>query len=103
MSVPAAGGSSSEAVTMLAQVTTSVAPAIAATGLLLAIAVVLTTRSLGTAVQVLLDLLLAAGLLRFSGAASWEALGSAAVLVLVRHLAGRGIRSARSQSRPAAE
>ncbi|WP_422756193.1 hypothetical protein [Micromonospora sp. WMMD708] len=51
----------------------------------------LTTRSWRTALRVLLDLLVAAGLLRLAGGRSWSALATAAAVVLLRHLLGAGL------------
>lgn len=44
----------------------------------------------------LLDLLLASGLLRLAAGGSWRALATAAVIIAVRQLAGSGIRTSRS-------
>jgi hypothetical protein len=50
------------------------------------------TRRPATALGVLLDLLLAAGLLRLTGDPSWHALATAAAIVLLRRLLGTGLR-----------
>ena len=57
--------------------------------------VLLVTRKVPAALPVLLDLLLAAGLLRLSATASWQAIGSAGAIVVVRKLATLGIAAAR--------
>jgi hypothetical protein len=44
-------------------------------------------------VQVLLDFLLAAGLLRLTGSPGWAALGAAAAVVALRRLLGLGLRA----------
>ena len=64
-------------------------------GLVSAAAVLLRTRSLGQALPVLLEFLLAAGLLRLSHATTWGALASAALVVALRKLvAVYGVRTA---------
>lgn len=57
-----------------------------ALGLLCATAVLLRTRDVRLAVQVLVDLLLAAGLLRLTGDPGWGAVAAAALLVLLRRV-----------------
>ena len=52
------------------------------------------TRRPALALAILLDLLLAAGLLRLVGDPGWTALASAAVVIALRHLVGSGLRSA---------
>ena len=70
-------------------------PAVIAAALLVAALVLLVTRKVAAALPVLLDLLLAAGLLRLSATASWQAIASAAGIVVVRKLATLGIAAAR--------
>jgi len=55
-------------------------------GLLCAATVLARTRSLRQALPVLLEFLMAAGLLRLSSAATWRALATAAVIVVLRKL-----------------
>ena len=50
------------------------------------------TRRPATALGVLLDLLLAAGLLRLAGTPSWHAIAVSAAIVLLRRLIGTGLR-----------
>jgi hypothetical protein len=77
-------------------------PLVVAGALLVAGLVLLVTRQVTVALPVLLDLLLAAGLLRLGATASWQAIGSAAAIVLSRKLATLGIRSAvRARAAPA--
>ena len=52
------------------------------------------TRRPAPALGVLLDLLVAAGLLRLVGDPGWTALASAAVIIALRHLVGSGLRQA---------
>lgn len=68
-----------------------VVPVVTAVALLYALAVFVTTRRVDAALPVLLDLLLVAGLLRLSETGSWAAIGSAAIIVLVRKVASYGI------------
>jgi hypothetical protein len=71
-------------------------PLLVAAALFLALGVLGTTRSVPAALGVLLDLLLAAGLLHLLVVDSWPAIGSVALVVLVRKLAMVGIRFGRS-------
>ncbi|MEE6261408.1 hypothetical protein [Plantactinospora sonchi] len=57
-----------------------------AVALATAAVVLVTTRSWRTAIRVLLDLLIAAGLIRLSGAQTWTDLAGAAVVVALRQL-----------------
>lgn len=69
-------------------------------GLLCAAAVLVRTRELRQALPVLMELLLAAGLLRLTQDATWQALATAAVIVAVRRLVvGYGLRPAARTSR----
>ena len=52
------------------------------------------TRRPALALGILLDLLVAAGLLRLVGDPGWTALASAAVIIALRHLVGSGLRLA---------
>ncbi len=77
-------------------------PVVVAAGLALSALTLLSTRRMTTALPVLLDLLLAAGLLRLSATASWQAIASAAAIVVIRKLATLGITAARrARSEPA--
>ena len=58
---------------------------------MLAAATLLGTGSVRAALPVLLDLMMAAGLLRPAGADSWSALGSAALVVAIRKLAASAL------------
>jgi hypothetical protein len=60
-------------------------------GVVAALAVLAATRSPRTALPVLLDLLLAAGLLRLAAAPGWAALGTAAAVVAVRRTLARAL------------
>jgi hypothetical protein len=53
----------------------------------------LATRRPATALPVFLDLLVAAGLLRLAGEPSWQALASAAAILVLRRLIGFGLRT----------
>ncbi|GAB2686864.1 hypothetical protein [Thalassiella azotivora] len=74
-------------------VTALAAAATAAAAVLCALLVLLRTRSWRVALPVLLDLLLAAGLLRLSGAQAWPSLVGAAVVVALRHVVVQGLRA----------
>ncbi len=72
--------------------------ALAATGIGLAalVAAALTlavTRRPALALSVLLDLLLAAGLLRLAGDPGWESIATVASIVVLRRLIGFGLRA----------
>jgi hypothetical protein len=51
------------------------------------------TRRPAAALPVLLDLLVAAGLLRLVGQPSWQALATAAAIIVLRRLIGLGLRT----------
>lgn len=55
--------------------------------------VLVRTRRPGAALPALLDLLLAAGLLRLAGDPDWRAIATAAAIVLLRRLIGIGLRA----------
>jgi hypothetical protein len=76
-------------------VVAALVPVVLAAALLVAGLVLLVTRQVATALPVLLDLLLAAGLLRLSATASWQAIASAAAIVLIRKLVTLGLAAAR--------
>ncbi|ULE34502.1 hypothetical protein [Mycobacterium sp. IDR2000157661] len=59
---------------------------VAACALVLSAAVLVIFRRLGPALHVLLDLLLAAGLLRLSADASWDVIAVAAVVIALRRV-----------------
>ncbi len=73
--------------------------AVTALGLVAAAVVLAATRHPLSALTVLLDFLLAAGLLRLSGDPGWPALGTAAAVVLLRRLLGAGLRAGRRPAR----
>ncbi|WP_337059392.1 hypothetical protein [Kineococcus sp. G2] len=79
---------------------------LAGAALVAAAAVLLRTRRPALALGVGLDLLLAAGLLRLSADQTWRQLATAAAVVALRHLIGRGLRiggAAWRGPRPAAD
>ena len=73
---------------------TSAALLVTGAALLSATAALLATRSVVVALPVLLDLLLAASLLRLTLLPSYPQLAATAVLVLVKRLASSGVRRA---------
>jgi hypothetical protein len=86
-------------VNLLEQVTQQAAIGAGLAGLGAGAVVLLATRQAMAAVGALLDLLLAAGLLRLAGDPSWTAVSTAAAIVLLRRLIGVGLRAgARSRS-----
>lgn len=62
-------------------------------GGILASAGVAVLAGLRTGVAVLLDFLLAAGLLRLTASLEWTSIGSIALIVAVRHVISRGLRA----------
>jgi hypothetical protein len=88
--------------TWLSALVAALVPVVVAAGLALSALTLLSTRRLSAALPVLLDLLLAAGLLRLSATASWQAIASAAAIVVIRKLATLGITAARrARTQPA--
>jgi hypothetical protein len=59
---------------------------VASAGVLLAAGVLVVSRRLTVALPVLLDMLMAAGLLRLGAGAAWSAIATAAATVLLRKL-----------------
>ena len=66
---------------------------VTAAALLAAAVVLAATRRPLFALTVLLDLLLAAGLLRLTGDPGWTAIATAAAVVVLRRLVGFGLRA----------
>ena len=79
----------------MTELVAALVPVVVAAALLVAGLVLLATRQVAVALPVLLDLLLVAGLLRLSATGSWQAIASAAAIVVVRKLATLGIGAAR--------
>jgi hypothetical protein len=73
----------------------TVAPILVAAALVVSGLVLASTRSPATALAVLLDLLLAAGLLHLSADAGWTAIGSAALVVVIRKVVALGLSAGR--------
>ncbi|MFD1831369.1 hypothetical protein ACFSJS_17130 [Streptomyces desertarenae] len=69
--------------------------AAAAFGLVAAAVVLVSVRRLMPALAVLLDFLIAAGLLRLAGGPGWDAIATAAAVVAVRKLVTAGLRASR--------
>ena len=80
---------------------TSLVPLVVLAAIVVAGLVLVTTRNPYVALPVLLDFLLAAGLLRLSATASWGAIGGAALVIAIRKVAGIGIRAGRRARRNA--
>ncbi len=71
----------------------TLALAVTAAGLLAAAGVLAASRRPLFALKVLLDFLLAAGLLRLTGQPGWTAIATAAAVVAIRRLLGVGLRA----------
>jgi hypothetical protein len=76
----------------------ALAPMIALAAVVVAGLVLASTRRPTVALPVLLDLLLAAGLLRLTADLQWDAIASAALVVVIRKLASVGIAAGRTVS-----
>ena len=86
----------------LDQVTAVFATAIGAAALATGALVLVATRQPVAALAVFLDMLLAAGLLRLVGDPDWQAIATAAAIVVLRRLIGAGLRAGgRAWSAPA--
>ena len=66
---------------------------VTAAALIAGLVALVSTRSPAAALPVFLDLLVAAGLLRLVGQPSWQALATAAAIILLRRLIGFGLRT----------
>ena len=87
----------------LGEVVWTLALLVTAAALLAGLVALAATRRPAAALPVLLDLLLAAGLLRLVGRPGWQALATAAAIVLLRRLIGFGLRTGertRAATRP---
>ncbi|MEU3164499.1 hypothetical protein [Streptosporangium sp. NPDC006930] len=84
----------------MADLARTLVPLIVVMGLAAALAVLLSGGAAGTALGVLLDFLLAAGLLRLSQAQTWAAIITAALTVLIRKLAAAGFSARPTGRRP---
>ncbi|WP_346618588.1 DUF1622 domain-containing protein [Blastococcus montanus] len=78
--------------TALTAVTGTAAQLVAGVALLTGVWTLAITRRPALALGILLDLLVAAGVLRLAGDPSWEAIATAATVVAIRHLVGYGLR-----------
>lgn len=77
-------------------------PIVVAAALVLSGSVLVATRDVRAALPVLLDLLLVAGLVRLSATGTWEAIGSAALVVVIRKVVTFGITTGRAALDPLA-
>jgi hypothetical protein len=66
---------------------------VTAAALVAGLVALVATRRPAAALPVFLDLLVAAGLLRLVGQPSWQALATAAVILVLRRLIGLGLRT----------
>ncbi|CCG03755.1 DUF1622 domain-containing protein [Blastococcus saxobsidens] len=67
---------------------------IAAAALVAALLALAATRRPALALGILLDMLVAAGLLRLVGDPSWRAIATIAIVIAIRHLVAHGLRLA---------
>lgn len=77
---------------LLADAVGLLAAAVTAAALVAATVALVSTRRPSVALSVLLDLLLAAGLLRLAGDPGWQTAATAAGIVVLRRLLGTGLR-----------
>lgn len=84
----------------MADLVRTLVPLIVVMGLASALAVLLSGGGPGGALAVLLDFLLAAGLLRLSQAQTWAAIATAALTVVIRKLAVAGFSAHAAGRRP---
>ncbi len=80
---------------MTAELSGAVSNLVVGVAVLAALLGLVATRSYDPAVPILLDLLLAAGLLRLTADHSWQAIGTAGAIVAVRRIAVAAIGLAR--------
>ena len=66
---------------------------VTAAALVAGLVALVATRRPAAALPVFLDLLVAAGLLRLVGQPGWQALATAAIVILLRRLIGSGLRT----------
>ena len=78
---------------LLREVSALAAMGVGLTALVAAALTLAVTRRPALALSVLLDLLMAAGLLRLVGQPTWQALATAAAIILLRRLIGFGLRT----------
>ncbi|SET10006.1 DUF1622 domain-containing protein [Geodermatophilus poikilotrophus] len=78
---------------VLQEVAGTLALLVTAAALLAGLVGLVATRRPAAALPVFLDLLVAAGLLRLVGEPSWQALATAASIVVLRRLIGFGLRT----------
>jgi hypothetical protein len=69
---------------------------VTAAGLVVAVLALATTRQFSVSLAVLLDFFTAAGLLQLIGPPTWPRLATVALTIIVRQLAGRGLRAAQA-------
>ena len=71
-----------------------------AAGLVVAAVALATTRRIPLSLALLLDFFTAASLLRLAGPPTWSILGTAALTIVIRQLASRGLRAAQGSGQP---
>jgi hypothetical protein len=83
----------------MADLVVAAARLIAGSGVLLATAVYLATGRLTVALPVLLDMLMAAGVLRLGAEAPWSSVATAAAIIVLRKVVLTGIHQASATDR----
>ncbi len=67
------------------------APAVAVGGVIIGMCALVVTRDLGAALPITLDFLMAAGLLRLATTQTWQAIATAAAILLIRKVVSLGL------------
>jgi hypothetical protein len=75
---------------------------VAAAALVAALSALVSTRRVGVALPVLLDLLLAAGLLHLAAVEGWRGIAAAAAIVVIRRVVTSAFRHGSREGRPSA-
>jgi hypothetical protein len=84
---------------VISTVASDAAVLVAAAGLVVAAVALARTRRVPLAVALLLDFFTAAALLRLAGPLTWPVIGVAALTIIVRQFASRGLMAAQSARR----
>jgi len=71
-----------------------------AAGIAVAAVALATTRQIPLSLALLLDFFTAASLLRLAGPPTWSVIGTAALTIVIRQLASRGLRAAQRSGHP---
>jgi ABC-type siderophore export system fused ATPase/permease subunit len=82
----------------MTELLSSLAMLLAGSAVVIGLLAFVATRSLRASLPALLDLLLAAGLLRLSASPDWTAIGTAAAIIGIRKLVGVGLSRTRHEA-----